>query len=338
MKYGMNHKDLEDIRLKIKKQGDWLKSNTFLSEESGVIKSMLDISYSPNHNDRYYSRILNKVNTFVSVNTYEDLEPIFLTITLDGFFRDFKKGDYSRYDNITKEIYKKHIPNNDRFGYYRDRIDNKETLTNKDLYKILMYQWHRFTRSFTLQNLKNNNDRYTFMRVSEPHKDGTPHFHVLFYIKKEYHVSLKREFEKFFPAPQNHKKIFNRDVNKIGNDYETQGFQTKLFSPAGYILKYILKSFSDLREQKEIDYLQAWYISNKIPRIITSHTLASQKSYHYASILEPDWYYLTNIKLNGNFTQNIYKNYFKFDDGHNRILEYDDGLITLRNHNKLVGS
>ncbi len=36
------------------------------------------------------------------------------------------------------------------------------------------------------------------------------------------------------------------------------GFQTNIRSAKGYILKYVSKTFIDLKEKKEIDFLQAW--------------------------------------------------------------------------------
>ena len=116
------------------------------------------------------------------------------------------------------------------------------------------------------------------------------------------------------------------------------GFQTQIRSAAGYILKYILKSFKNLIDGKEIDYLQAWYVHNKIPRIITTHTLVSQEIYHKASMMESDWYYLTDIKLNDGLVSDRLNNYFKFDDGAGRTIVGDNGLFVLQNNGKIIST
>jgi hypothetical protein len=120
--------------------------------------------------------------------------------------------------------------------------------------------------------------------------------------------------------------------------YETHGFQTQIRSAAGYILKYILKSFKNLIDGKEIDYLQAWYVHNKIPRLITTHTLVSQEIYHKASMMENDWHYLTEIKLNDGLTSDRINNYFKFDDGIGRTITGDNGLFILQNNGKIIST
>lgn len=137
--------DLEQVKLKIANQRDYLESNIFTTA-NGEQKSLLDVSYSANHSERYYARVLNKVNTFVNYNYNADLTPVFITVTLDGFFRDFIKGDFSRWDK-NKEKYEKHIPNDDRFGYILDDINDHKEITVKDLYKVLSFQMRNFLRS-----------------------------------------------------------------------------------------------------------------------------------------------------------------------------------------------
>ncbi|WP_309498584.1 replication endonuclease [Sulfurovum sp.] len=342
--YGLSFGDLQNVRKKIKKQEDFLTSNTFLTE-NGEFKSLLDVSYSANLSKRYYPRILNKVNTFVSLGLNQGLVPIFLTVTLDGFFRDLIKGDYSRFTPGVREKYIKHIPNNERSGFYLDYMDKKSVLTPKDLYKILGHQMHRFTKSTTLQNIRKQGLDYSMIRVTEPHEDGVPHFHILMYVPGEYIPNIFKEFVRYFPAPQNHKTLTLKNTSghnkrngaKIDDGiFETKGFQTQVRSAAGYILKYILKSFTNLIEEKEIDYLQAWYVHNRIPRLITTRTLIGQDVYHKIGVLEGDWYYLSNIKIDGGYVKDSDNNYFKFVDGVGRQIIGDNGLYMISYNGKIV--
>ncbi|MDQ7046764.1 MAG: replication endonuclease [Sulfurovum sp.] len=260
--YGLSNRDLLFAKRKIEKQKNYLESNKITGEE-GVIKSFLDVSYSANLSQRYYPRILNKVDTFVSTSLNQGLVPIFLTVTADGFFRDMLKGDYSRWTEKTKEKYERHIPNNDRSGHYYDYMNNHNVLTPKDVYKIIGHQLHSFYKCETLRRIKKDGFTYTSIRVTEPHKDGVPHFHILMYVPEQYIPRMYIEFQRFFPAPRNHKKLTykntqganKRNGSKIGeNMHETFGFQTEVRSAAGYILKYILKSFRNLIDGEELDF------------------------------------------------------------------------------------
>ena len=356
--YGLNEQDLMNVQWKIAKQKKYLESQTFIGE-GGNEKTLLDVSYSANLSQRYYPRILNKVNTFVSTALNQGLTPVFLTVTADCFFRDMLKGDYRRWTDKTKEKYEKHIPNNKRSGFYLDYMNNHNALTPKDVYKIIGHQLHRFYKCETLRDIRKDGFNYSSIRVTEPHKDGVPHFHILMYVPEQYIPRLYKEFIRFFPAPQNHKKLtFKSTTGKHRRNglyicdmmknikgvstkvemFETNGFQTEIRSAAGYILKYILKSFKNLIEAKDIDYLQAWYVHNKIPRLITTHTLISQDVYHKASMMDNDWYYLTDIKINGGFNNDIINNYFKFDDGLGRTIIGDNGLFILSNGGKIISS
>jgi len=281
--YSLTSDDLNAVKVKIDKQRYYLENETFVTS-NGEVKSLLDVSFSANHSERYFSRILNKVNTFVSYNLSRDYVPVFMTVTLDGYFRDFLKGDFSRFKS---EDFKS-IPNNERFGYLLDKLASGVSFSIKDLYSVISHQFHRFLRSYTLQNIKKLGFDYSYIRVTEPHKDGVPHFHILFFCRPDDVLKIKNEFEKFFPAPQNHKKI---------DDYQTNGFQTDIRSASGYILKYILKTFRNVMENNDPDYLDAWYIHYRIPRLITSHTLIAQDLYTKIAILDDDWYYLSSIDI-----------------------------------------
>ncbi len=163
----------------------------------------------------------------------------------------------------------------------------------------------------------------------------------MLYIPEEYKASIFHEFKEFFPAPQNHKQLTQKHDRREGDvifpgQKETKGFQTKIRSAGGYILKYILKSFRNLLEEKELDYLQAWYVQNKIPRIITTHTLVSQEVYHHASLLDDDWFYLTNIKLNDYFERDKMMNTFSFKSHSDREIIFNNGFYQLKNKGKVI--
>ncbi len=302
IKYSLTQDDLQAVKQKIDKQRWYLENETFVTP-NGQVKTLLDVSFSANHSERYFSRILNKVNTFVSYNLSRDYVPVFMTVTLDGYFRDFLKCDFSR---MKLDDYKS-IPNNERFGFLLDKIASKVPFDIKDLYAVLSHQFHRFLRSYTLQNIRKAGYDYSYIRVTEPHKDGVPHFHILFFCREEDMTKIRLEFEKFFPAPQNHKKI---------DDFQTNGFQTAIHTASGYILKYILKTFRNVIENNDPDFLDAWYIHYRIPRLITSHTLVGQELYSKVAILDDDWYYLSSIDM----FKDTLKDFTIFTDDNRKII------------------
>jgi len=326
--YGLKVEDKFFAQKKLDFQRKYLTEN-FFESENGSLRTLLSVSYSANLSSLYYARLLNKINTFVDYNFRCDLEPVFLTITLDGFFRDFLKGDYSRWNDDLRKKYFEHIPNDNRFGFILGSIDKKEKLTVKDLYKILTFQFYRFIRSKSLQKLKKRGFSYSFIRVTEPHKkDGVPHFHILFYVPKFFIPSLHENFKKF-PAPRNHTPLKSRTAQIIyDNVYESEGFQTLIINPVGYILKYLFKSFVNVSKGEDLDYLQAWYIKHKIPRLITSHWILSQDIYQKSSLIDNDWYYLTTLKDKMALYVNRDKNFFEFTDNQRKII-YDNGLLVL---------
>ena len=87
LKYGLTANDLNYTKEKISKQRDFLKSSHFTTP-NGQTKTLLDISFSANHSERYYSQVLNKVNTLNSYALAYDIEPIFITATLDAPFHE----------------------------------------------------------------------------------------------------------------------------------------------------------------------------------------------------------------------------------------------------------
>ena len=96
--YGLKEKDLKEIQKKHEVQRDYLDNHNFTTA-TGQIKSLLDVSFSANHSSRYYTEIINKINTINEIidSSLVEYQPIFITVTLDGYFRDFLTNKFSRY-------------------------------------------------------------------------------------------------------------------------------------------------------------------------------------------------------------------------------------------------
>jgi len=326
--YGLSALDLEHANKKLDAQRSYL-SNNFFHTSTGQVKTLLDVSFSANLSQRYYFQLSNKINTMHDLSISQGFKPVFLTITLDGFFRGFLTGNFSKWhrqSDSEKKDYLRHIPNNEVYGLLRDRINEEKKFTVKDLYNVLSFQWFNFSKSYAFKKLKRENKQYIYLKAAEPHKDGVPHLHVIMWIPSDSFDLFRKEFARSFPAPRNHKEI------EDGNPGDTVGFQTAIYNPVGYIMKYAIKSFIDLRDKNDLDYLQAWYVKHKIRRITTSHSTIPQWVYQKVFALEKDWYHLTDLTVREPMLCEWSRedDYFILIEDTGRVLEYDRGLLTLR--------
>jgi len=332
--YGITKQDLKYIQKKHEFQRDYLNDNFFTSS-TGQVKTLLDVSFSANHSKRYYNEIINKINTIndIIASSDTDYSSIFITVTLDGYFRDFLKGNFERFlkkDYTDKEL-KKLIPNNDRFGHLIEKIEKEEKFNIKDLYNVLNFQVNRFQKSKSYTRMRKQGFKPHYIRVAEPHKkDGVPHIHMMLYIPSQFKMQLLETFKEYFPAPQNLKKLNNT------NDGQLQGFQWDIKSAPAYILKYLFKSFLDVEQGKELDELQAWYIKHRILRCVTSHSIVPAWVYRKMFPLDNDWFYLTDIKTSGRCEWSKEDDYILFEDEHNRVLQYEKGIYKLMYKDRIL--
>lgn len=335
--FGLIEQDLKNIQSKIDNQSNYLDTN-FFTTDSGQIKTLRDVSFSANHSIRYYAQLSNKIDTISKHALSDGMDSYFLTMTLDGFYRDLHRGDYRRFNAFSEQKQKdilKYVPDGEVYGEVRQKMEAKKVLSVKDLYNILNYQTKRFFKSGAFQRLKKANKKYMYIRTVEPHKDGIPHFHMMLFIPKEFEDIFKKYFMKCYPAPRNAKvksDLSKREQLKFPNlnDDDMISFQANIKDSAAYIMKYILKSFMDVKNQKEIDYIQAWYIKHRITRCVTSQTLIPQWIYQKVAMFENDWFHLSDMKLDKfhHCEWSHEDNYFHFiDNWSGREILYQYGLL-----------
>ncbi len=329
--YGISSFDMDFVSTKINYQKDYLYSQNFITS-SGSVKSLMDVSMSANLSARYYAQLVNKVNTLQQVMTNQDLTPVFLTLTLDGVYHDLLYGDYSRFTLFQQ----KKLPENDTNGKFKTKSSNREAFTVNDLYQVLRSQWTSFQISPIYKTiLKESKIGYLF--AVEPHKSGVPHAHVLLYVPAKYITRLKNQFVRNFWARMNITQDESRlSPEQIANG-ELNGFQWTISNPVGYILKYVTKSFMDIKNEAQLDELQAWYIKHRIVRFTTSHTLVPQWVYNKCYPLENDWLYLSELKNNEMCEWSSEDDYFKFEDTNfNKTIIYNRGLYQMFQDGELI--
>ena len=239
--YGLNHNDLKEVKEKIRKQNLYLEYNYIYDKMSEVKIPLKTLVISANHNpNRYYALIQNRINTLCNEANKNELVPLFLTLTLPSSYPKMKVN------KKTKELIR-----NPKYNY----INVKESV------KVLTRMFSRLRHDRSLKELSKNERIY--YRVNEPHRDGTPHTHILLYVPA---YSVSRVIKAF-------KRLFDHRANDI---------QSNIRNAAAYIMKYINKTLP-MSKQKDLtlkdNFLNAWYSKHRVIRFNSSRTTAPLSLY-----------------------------------------------------------
>lgn len=239
--YGLSYMDFHEVQYKLINQRNFLRNNHLYDNISKQSISLDQIVMSANHNpNRYYAQIQNRINTLTEEAKEKNLEPVFITLTLPS---EFHKQKFNKY---TKQL--------------EDNPKYNDT-TPKDAVKVLTKMFAKLRQDRSLKEL--TKDERIYFRVNEPHKDGTPHTHILLFIPKE---RIERTVKAF-------NRLFNPKTNKI---------ETNINNSTAYIMKYINKTLPLSKQQnltQKDQYMNAWYSKNRIIRFNSSRTLAPLNIY-----------------------------------------------------------
>ena len=286
-KYGVSDSDLVSVTLKIKNQENFLKYSYIKNNLTGQTFSLKDCIVSSNHNpQRYYGEIQNRIDTLQREAENSHLTPVFLTMTLPSEFHRLKQTKSGR------------LIKNPKYN----GVEPKEAV------KILTKMWSKLRHDRALKELTRSQRMY--YKVNEPHKDGTPHTHILLFIPDDRIQRVEKAFN----------RLFNSKANKFVKD---------IINAKNYIMKYINKTLPKSKEQitKDDEYLNAWYIKNHVNRFYSSRSIAPMYLYrmlHHRYSL----YALTQVRK-GNSLEIL----CRMDD--NKIMEIweDEELLFMRNEN-----
>ncbi len=237
--YGLTNDDLRVANDKIKRQSDFLEYSYIQNNTTGQKFSLKDCIVSSNHSpQRYYGEIQNRINTLEREATNANLTPVFLTITLPSEFHMMKTTKNGR------------LIKNPKYN----GVEPKEAV------KVLTKMWGRLRHDRSLKELSKMQRMY--YRVNEPHKDGTPHTHILLFIPKERIERVEKAFN----------RLFNQKANK---------FEKEIRSATSYIMKYINKTLPMSKKNltKKDEFLNAWYIKHRINRFCASRSTAPMYLY-----------------------------------------------------------
>ena len=242
--YGLSSSDLEEVEQKLKRQKQFLEFSYLYDRINQNAIPLSDLLISANHSpDRYYAEVQNRVNTLTTIAKQRELKPLFLTLTLPS--------EYHKYKTLQRNGIKDKLVPNPKYN----------NIPAKDAVKILTKMFAKLRHDRSLKEL--SKEQRIYFRVNEPHKDGTPHTHILMFVPADRVERVKKAFKRLFFGP----------ANDIQDDIE---------NATSYVMKYINKTLP-LSKQKNLSekdkYLNAWYSKNRVIRFNSSKTLAPLNLY-----------------------------------------------------------
>ncbi len=257
--YGIDKKTKNFALSKLKKQKDYLNSNFMTLDDNTQVPLSAFVKNAYNNSDRYIAEVNHRVYSLHDYAISKGLVNIFLTLTLPTQYHPKIKN--------TK--------NNPKFA--NQHIDAiYDTKTKKPSFENIKYEDYTplaGTRKLSvmfhhLQMLRVYRDitktDKCYFRVYEPHKDGTPHLHASLFVPADKVDAVVKRFKEY-----------------VKTKYDVQfKIETNINNPVAYLMKYILKTFDDLRHNNDnITDLSLWYLYHGITRFYTSRTLVSLDIY-----------------------------------------------------------
>ncbi|ULO01289.1 putative phage replication initiation protein [Campylobacter sp. RM5004] len=331
--YGISSNDLYKCQQSFEKTLNYLK---FHKVRNGLnkSKSLLEITFSSNFCQNYHNELLNRIEVLNAFNIEKHYTSIFITATLDSQYRDFLFADYSNLKASDLVSIPKHI---------KEKINQKLALTIVDLKDILNQKLKIFNNFY---NRKYKAYKIKYCKVFEPHKKlGVPHLHMILFIPNNAEIieDFKNAYMRLFPAPQNLRT--DKLTLKQKQNGELNGFQTSINNSIAYIMKYLQKTFLNLKHNDinniKIDKLTAWYIKHKIRRFTMSRFLVPLWLYRKLNFIPSlrDYFHLNNeLEKHNNILEKDYKNnkFFIHIETTNQTIIYENKHLIYESNNRII--
>ena len=269
--YGLTDYQIQQAKEKLEFNQSYMRSNG-VQIDNKMIPFADFVTNSYTNANRYIAELQHRAWSIYDYAKSKNLENVFFTLTLPSKWHKLKTykdvlipnskfggRDYICTVNNVKLV-NAHVEQNIPFiephlcfekttEFYNPRNASKE------LSKMLK----KFFDDRSYKKI-DKNDRCYF-RVTEPHKNGTPHIHMSLFVPNSSKDSVVKALTRLFPAP----------LGKI---------ETEVNSPVAYLMKYVLKTLDDLREEdSETSNLTLWYLYHGISRFYTSRTFVSLDVY-----------------------------------------------------------
>jgi len=291
---------------------------------------------------------------------------VFLTLTLPSEYHPkktlrngkiinnpkFAHNDINIFDIYTKQrptSYDKMI-----FKYYKTlkrtlytgkietvSLDPKDYSPSKGS-KLLTEMFAKVRKDRSFQDL--DKDERVYFRVTEPHKDGTPHLHISLWLPKQNVSRFVQAVHRFYPAPladiastyipadyklyKNVYRKWDKDINRFRwydgykvHEDDKSYIKLQIEDSVAYLMKYIYKTLDDLRDDKGITEITMWYIMHGICRFYTSRTLISLNVYR------PLGGRLSLLELTQHYQDDTVTVYLDPETKQPKIIQYDDFIL-----------
>ena len=243
--YGITKQDKIFLSERLKLQQKFLDEN-FVSFDD-VALPLSSFYFSSWHSPaRYIAELNTRVSSMERYASDRNLEPIFCVFTLPSAYHckrsiKLKNGGYR-------------LVRNENF------IDDEEHSVYAGAHRLQMLI-RSIMNSVVVREIPAEDRCY--ITTKEPHKDGTCHLNLLFFVPVEFKERVIHII----------KKRFISDENRI---------ETNIRNVTGYIMKYIFKTLDDLRDNPSIENLSDisfWYLKHRIRRVTMSKTFISLEIY-----------------------------------------------------------
>ena len=288
--YGLSLADFAQVKAKLEFQKLFLKYSFLNDRLNNKYMRLSNLIISANHApERYYAEIQNRVNTLETIAKERNLKPLFMTLTLPS---EYHKHKITKSGKLVKNL-------------KYNGVNPRESV------KLLTKMFAKLRQDRSLKELKK--EERIYFRVNEPHKDGTPHTHILMFIPSDRIEKVKNAYKRLFDTKAN-------DIQVVTNDIKNS---------VAYVMKYVNKVLP-LSQKKNLsikeEYLNAWYSKHRIVRFNSSKTLAPLEVYR---LLHRQFSMFALTKLVNDKALTIYATIDA-----NKIMEIFDGeeLLYERNH------
>jgi len=202
--------------------------------------------------------------------------------------------------------------------------------------KVLTQMFAKIRKDRSFQDL--DKDQRVYFRVTEPHKDGTPHLHISLWLPKQNVSRFVQAVHRFYPAPmadiattyipqgyELYEKVYKRNGSwhtgyKAHKD-DKSFIKLQIEDSVSYLMKYIYKTLDDLRDAKGITEITMWYILHGICRFYTSRTLISLNVYR------PLGGKLSLLELTQHYNDDTVTVCLDPETKQPKIIQYDDYIL-----------
>jgi len=232
-------------------QQTFFKRMSVVNQGSGEV---IQINHSfENEYKKYTKSIEQKVYALEQVAKNKSLKPIFITLTLPS--------EYHPFISVVTGSKRRYVTKNKAFAF------NSIEEAIKRGYDYLQHVYRTFYK-----RVKNTAKKdLLYIKVVEAHNTLIPHFHILFYIKKENIKIIRTIFDNIvseFELNQTDFEIITDNTIQSDNN----PVKTGVNRASKYIMKYITKQLKKGSDYYTARLLDGWKRANRI-RIITMSNL-----------------------------------------------------------------